>query len=343
MALLFATLACRAATGLVIPATPTAPATATPALTATQTPTEPPTLTPTVVFEAACSLLFVDILNTVSSEIAILTGRSDKDIQETDATVLITYEVSGDQIGAPHNRPVPAELEDERDDLNRHAAIWNYFVSIIPQEQRELLSAFVIFTDGPGNHLAAVSPSSSNPELWILQVDILDTESYYDLTYSLIHEQGHLLTLNSEQVTPSTAMLRFPDNETVYRQEAAACPQYFLGEGCSTPDSYLNQFFDRFWPYLYPEWERIEQEKDEDTRQSLLEEFYNVYRDQFLSSYASTSPAEDIAESWTFFVLSPKPELHSIADEKILFFYEYPELVQLRTRILKQICAEFPQ
>jgi hypothetical protein len=52
---------------------------------------------------------------------------------------------------------------------------------------------------------------------------------------------------------------------------------------------------------------------------------------------------EDIAESWAFFVLSPKPELKSIADEKILFFYEYPELVELRTQILNNICAEFPQ
>jgi hypothetical protein len=68
-----------------------------------------------------------------------------------------------------------------------------------------------------------------------------------------------------------------------------------------------------------------------------------VYQDQFVTDYAPTSPVEDIAESWTFFVLSPKPELNSIANEKILFFYEYPELVELRTQILKQICVEFPQ
>jgi hypothetical protein len=52
---------------------------------------------------------------------------------------------------------------------------------------------------------------------------------------------------------------------------------------------------------------------------------------------------EDIAESWAFFVLSPKPALDSIANEKILFFYEYPELVELRTKILKQICVKFPR
>ena len=75
----------------------------------------------------------------------------------------------------------------------------------------------------------------------------------------------------------------------------------------------------------------------------MLEDFYNTYQDQFLTDYAPTSPAEDIAESWAFFVLSPKPEMNSIANEKILFFYEYPELVQLRAQILNQICIEFPQ
>ena len=74
----------------------------------------------------------------------------------------------------------------------------------------------------------------------------------------------------------------------------------------------------------------------------MIEDFYKTYEDQFVSDYAPTSPMEDIAESWAFFVLSPKPELSSIANEKILFFYEYPELVELRTKILKQICVEFP-
>ena len=87
----------------------------------------------------------------------------------------------------------------------------------------------------------------------------------------------------------------------------------------------------------------IDLEEDEDTRNALLEDFYEVHQDQFLSDYAATSPAEDIAEAWAFFVLSPKPELNSIANEKILFFYEYPELVELRTQILKQLCVEFPQ
>ena len=256
---------------------------------------------------------------------------------------LVTYEISGDKISGPHIEPVPDELEDERNDRATHEAIWKYFAAIIPGERRGFVSGFSIFTDGIGNHLAAVSPTFLDDEQWTLYVDILDSDSYYDLTYTLIHEQGHLLTLNAEQVPPSKAIFKFPDNKTVYKQEVAACPQYFTGEGCSHPDSYINQFFDRFWTYFYAEWQQIDLEEDEDTRELLLRDFYRVYQDQFLSDYAATNPAEDIAESWAFFVLSPKPELNSIANEKILFFYEYPELVELRTQILNQVCTEFPQ
>src|SRR5215211_4494908 len=76
-ALLLATLACRAATRLVIPDTPTPRPTGTNTPTATQTPTALPTLTPTVLFEAACPVLFADVLSTTSSEITLLPDRSD--------------------------------------------------------------------------------------------------------------------------------------------------------------------------------------------------------------------------------------------------------------------------
>jgi hypothetical protein len=343
IALLLSTLACRAATRLVIPDTPTPSPTTTATQTATATPTAPPTFTPTVIFEATCAPLLADVLSTYATDVILDTERTDQTFQDGDSIILVTYEVEGDRITAPANRSVPDELRDRQQDRAAHESIWNYFVSIIPAEQRSLLSGFFIFTDGTSNHLAAVSPKLNHPEQWILHVDILDSESYYDLTYTLIHEQGHLLTLNANQVPPSDAIFEHPNNKGIYQREAAACPQYFTGEGCSQPASYINQFFERFWPYIYPDWEKIDLEEDEDTRLRMLRDFYRTYEDQFLSDYAATSPAEDIAESWTFFVLSPKPELTSIANEKILFFYEYPELVELRTQILKQVCVEFPQ
>ena len=72
--------------------------------------------------------------------------------------------------------------------------------------------------------------------------------------------------------------------------------------------------------------------------QTKVHEFYSKYPDQFVSEYAATNPREDIAESWTEFVMRPKPTDTSTADQKVQFFYEYPELVETRRQILQGIC-----
>jgi hypothetical protein len=70
-----------------------------------------------------------------------------------------------------------------------------------------------------------------------------------------------------------------------------------------------------------------------------LYDFYSIHADQFLTSYAATSPEEDVAESWAFFILAPRPEPTSIANQKILFFYDYPELVTLRQELRNRLCT----
>jgi hypothetical protein len=279
IALLFASIACRAATQLILPAAPT------PVPTATVLPTLTPTLlpTPTVIFEAACPSLLEEILQAGTAEQIVIIDRSDQNFEEQDSTILVTYEVKEDKLTSPRIQPVPTELKAKQKDRATHEAIWNYFASIIPSGARTEVSEFSIFTDGTGNHLAAVGPILSDPKQWILNVDILDSENYYDLTYTLIHEQGHLITLNAEQVTPSTAIFKYPDNKTIYEQEVSACPQYFPGEGCSTPDSYINEFYTRFWTDLYADWHPIDLETDEDVRDRMLKDFYEIYADQFLT------------------------------------------------------------
>jgi hypothetical protein len=337
MALLLSALACRAATRLIILDTPTPFPSPTTTPPPTLTPFPPATLTPTSFPEASCPLLTTDILNT-ALEFEFTSAEGDGD-----ETYLVTYIVNDDAISSPFYEPVPDDLKDERDDRARHEAIWNYFARLIPLEQRDFLRAFAVITDGSGDILAAVGQSSNDPEEWVLEVDILDSNDEYVLTFTLLHEFAHLLTLNASQVTPSLPIFEEPENDDIYQSELAACPQYFPGEGCSNPDSYINLFFDRFWPSLFAEWQEINSEPDEDVYYDLLDDFYDTYRDQFLTDYSATSPAEDIAESFAFFILSTRPELTSIANEKILFFYEFPELVELRRRILNQLCVEFPQ
>lgn len=342
IALLLSTLACRAATRLIIPDTPTPPPTFTPPPTWTPSlvPTAIPSVTPTPEpYEASCPSDLTRILDDAIFNRTDFQG--EENASEQDVVYLVHYTVVDGELKTPLFNDVDKDLKAEQQDRTAHEELWELFKRLIPEEQRAMLNAFTIFTDGRENYLASVNQSDLSPYKWELNVDFADTALKTNLVYTLIHEQGHLLTLNRDQVAVSLPVYRNPEDEDIYDREANACPQYFTGEGCSNPESYISEFFNRFWLDLYQEWLDIDAEENELTRERLLDDFYDTYQDQFLTDYAPTSPAEDIAESWSFFVLSPKPELTSIANEKLLFFYNYPELVELRTSILQNICAEF--
>jgi hypothetical protein len=70
----------------------------------------------------------------------------------------------------------------------------------------------------------------------------------------------------------------------------------------------------------------------------MLDQFYLTNQDQFVTPYSVTSPEEDLAETWAHFIFEAKPAGHSISQKKILFFYDYPDLVQLRAQIVNAIC-----
>jgi hypothetical protein len=286
---------------------------------------------------ASCPDTLTEIMAAVAGfeDVPQFTNTSDEE------TFIVTYEVNGDQIGNPYYESVLPELQDEQNDTAAHQNIWNYFVALIPQSQRQIVAAYSIMTDGQRNLLAAVTQTGYDPNLWMLEVDIADAAHKANLRYTLVHEFGHLLTLSPAQVPPSLAIYNNPDDNDIYVQEVVACPNYFPGEGCSQPGSYINAFFNQFWPAIHEEWQQINLIEDENQYFEELNNFYQAHRDQFVTDYAVTNPEEDIAESWAFFLLSPMPAANTIAEQKILFFYAYPELVQLRNEILNNLCAVY--
>jgi len=330
LTLLTLTLACRAATDIFSPEEESPPTTAPTKLipAPTQTADEVPQA-------QSCPVLLTDIMT------AALEAGSDTEAQENQ--YIVTYTVDGDQLSDPYYESVANDLQDEQDDSASHEFVWDYFTALIPPEERQFVTEYSITTDGIDNTLAAVTQTYSDPNNWALEVDILDISDAYNLTFTLVHEFGHLLTLNAEQVPPSERVFNNPDDQNIYESEKAACPEYFPGEGCSTASSYINAFYDQFWVDIYDEWDEINYAEDDDTYYEMLDDFYYKYEDQFVTDYAATTPEEDIAESWSFFVLAPKPTGNSIADKKVLFFYEYPKLVGLRETILNNLCEVFPQ
>ena len=252
---------------------------------------------------------------------------------------LVTYTVSGDALTDPvfagHLRQ---NLKKYQQDTAGQEKIWNFFTDIIPADRRTHITRLVIFTDGAGNSLGALE-QADNPHDWMLEMDMLDAGDFSILSTTLVHEFGHLLTLDDTQVAVDEKIFDNPDDQQIYNQEAAACPTYFMYEGCSRPDSYINSFFQRFWPDIYAEWQGINATTNPDTLDAKLETFAYKYAGQFVDDYAATSPEEDIAESFVYFIFRPKLSGSGIAGQKYAFFYDYPELVSLRERILAHLCT----
>jgi hypothetical protein len=335
---LFASLACQAVTGFVLdahqPNIPEAPVPTQPE--ATVTVTVAATQETPAIETASCPPVTDKILETATHFYD--EGSGDEKHAGSEERYLVTYSVSGDQISNPLYEEVPSDLLAFQEDTASQQAIWDYFTTLIPSGERTSLAEYSVVTDGEGNLLAAVAQTSYDPALWTLEVDIRDAGDRLNLTYTLIHEYAHLLTLGPEQVMPSVAVFTHPDNGDIFSDEVNACPDYFPGEGCSRSDSYINTFFTAFWTDIYEEWQDINLIEKDEAYYRALDAFYDKYRDRFVTDYAATDPEEDIAESFTFFVLSPRPKGDTIAEQKTLFFYQYPELVRLRDEILHGLC-----
>lgn len=318
LTLLLTTLACNTATSLVQPDAPASPSTSTQAMQ-----------------QAACPAVLSSILSTA-------TNTQIYKMPEEESR-LVVYPVQGNALGQAYYETVSTDLLDEQANVIAQQSVWSYFAAIIPQEKRQFISQFSIVTDGEYNLMAAVAQTASDPTRWALEVDIADSTDYENLTFTLIHEFGHLLTLNADQVSPSLPVFNNPRDPAIHSHEASMCPNYFTGEGCSQSGSYINAFYQRFWMDKYEEWNAVDSIHDDLLYYERLNKFYEKYQDQFVTDYAATNPGEDIAESWTYFILSSKPQGSTIAEQKVLFFYEYAELVELRQQILHNLCNAYPE
>jgi len=235
---------------------------------------------------------------------------------------------------------VPDYLIPYQEDEQLHRRIWDYFTGIFPNDSDVHVSYLVVIMDGTDDGYSAAIWSSQGK--WRLYVNLLEFDSSRDVIEILTHEYGHMLTLNDSQARDIPSEYGLEMEQTDFESMRSKCEGYFFtGSDCALADSYLNEFGNRFWiGELFKSWTDayLLWDKEEGLYETAMDEFYRQYRDQFVTEYASTTPLEDIAESWTEFVMRPKPTGSTIADQKILFFYEYPELVDIRREIIQGVC-----
>lgn len=227
-----------------------------------------------------------------------------------DYHALSLYRVNDNRAALSIDYDVPLAYQDLQTDRLRHADMWRYVTDLIPLADRPMIGQFQIFIS---DEIAGyVRPLGSDLDVWrvAMGIDVPGItddpalQGYY--AYALMHEFGHLLTLNGGQIGPG-----------------AGCQGVRIDYGCAAAGSYLDDFFWLFWEDIL-----------DDYRSMSENAFYQTYKSQFLTSYAATHLLEDIAESFAHFTfLSRAPTGASIADEKVRFFYAYPALTNLRSQI----------
>ncbi|WP_047986420.1 hypothetical protein [Ornithinibacillus californiensis] len=209
---------------------------------------------------------------------------------------------------------------------------WYIFSNLIPKEYRKDLKQLV-WTNLPGYYYF-VGRDEENIEHTTLNFAVKTPK--YDPNYHkgiLIHEFGHILTSNKDQVKVESDF-HLSDDVEVIAQAIEECPTFYLF-GCANEDSYLYQFYLEFWEDMMGDYEAIDWSIEDDYRT-----FYQKYEDRFFNGYQAWDPNEDFAETFTFFIMLNSEELQGQSDmkyEKIKFLYGYDELVQLRTQILENL------
>lgn len=228
------------------------------------------------------------------------------DWDEEDEAPLSSFSVRGDRLDTAGVDP---QLAD------RANAIWERFVQLIPADQRTMVSDFELLSEEYGG--AHVYPSDADPSRWVLGVgEGLGS----DLDDILIHEFGHLLTLQAREIPPESA--------------GSDCQTFEIDEGCALQASTINRFAQKFWPAdMRAELAAIEETVDDDEYYDLMDEFWRRHQDDFVTDYAATDPVEDLAETFTVFVTGDRPDGSTVADQKILLLWEDPQLVELRDQI----------
>jgi len=184
------------------------------------------------------------------------------------------------------------------------------FTKMLTANYPAYIDTLEVWSDGLSYQLGAEYPTNpKSNDKFTLRIDIADVfdkEGNFrnpDKTFlTFVHEFGHVITLNNSQIDFSKH-----DPDKFY----------------STPESYrkgsyISAFYNKFWKNL---------------NTVIGASLYFEKPDLFVDQYSSQDVDEDIAESFMLFVLSNRPAGNSVAEQKIQFFYSYPELVKVRDGI----------
>lgn len=211
-----------------------------------------------------------------------------------------------------------ATLDPEAD--GDEAAAWDLFVRVIGVDAAAEQVATYASADAPRSDTLAYVEEASEPGRWTLAINLAAMAGDQQLLFAtLLHEYAHILSLAPGE----------------FSSGGGACPTVAIQEGCAAEDSYLWDFYDRFWAGYSdaPEVDNVDPDAAYD--------FYLSHEHDFVGDYAATNVSEDLAETFMTYVLESDWSTKTVVGQKLEFFNGYPELVELRDRIRAEFAGEY--
>ncbi|PKV48066.1 hypothetical protein ATE84_0052 [Aquimarina sp. MAR_2010_214] len=258
--------------------------------------------------------------NPVKSNFLEYTENTGVEIGEASNDKITLYNVSGKTITKKINYTVPDNLKAFQNDDQKHQELWQQVLKIVPESDLSKINQFMIFAGDSDSSadlygtLGYVVPTNNDLTTWQfgLAIDLSYQNSFDDhengLKGTIVHEFGHIVTLNNYQVDPSVT----------------SCTTHSLQEGCAKSDSYIYKFYTNYWTSI-PETNTAEQN-------------YIANPNNFVSEYGATNLGEDIAETFRIYVLAVTPTDNTfIKDKKIIELDGYLSLQNIRTSIRASI------
>jgi len=269
-----------------------------------------------------------------------LTGCERDDDVTSNWLDITYYTVDDGKITLDDELAIPNELKEWQVYDDKHYQSWNIFTQVVPPRYMNDVVWFTIFTDGI-EWLEMDVYLEQDSQKWSLLFDIQDWYCLGDLDedrvkFTMIHEFGHMLSLGPSEIDVDFELydLGWEEDDTlndVILEKEQACETGIITTyGCTKEDSYINAFAQKFQVDKYSDSINFHYQIYSNEWTENLWNYYTAHEDEYVTDYAASSTQEDFAETFTFFILSEKPQGNSVLEQKILFFYDYAELIEIR-------------
>lgn len=242
--------------------------------------------------------------------------KGDSDYQK----IYAIYDVKADQMNVDKIWKGADEV------LNK--TLWEKTLLILPEDYDVFIKKYIVFSDGrEGINASTGTDANDNSEyeFYIDPKDAFDENDEFEpkrFILNIVHEYGHVIAQNNTQID-------------VKSKEPGT---FIVTDGRLNEDSYLYAFYKRFWVDHYDAAKIRREISDPTEKRQVQLDFYEKHKDEFITDYATVSINEDFAESFCYFVLMKEiPEDQQLLFDKIRFFYEYDELVELRDEMRRNV------